>query len=150
MGVLGGAFAAVPMSGRWRLLPPLPRADLQAWNTIFSRSLALKPSAPGTPERIALPVAGDDAAAKAVVMGLVDDTGFDAVDAGSLAESWRMQPGTPAYCTDLDAAALRAALARADRSRMVDDNYAESAAVYTPGVGMDMVNGVEIYRNFTA
>ncbi|MGK5551191.1 hypothetical protein ACSNOI_06210 [Actinomadura kijaniata] len=44
-------------------------------------------------------------------MQLIEDTGFDAVDAGEPAESWRMQPGSPAYCTDLDATALRAALA---------------------------------------
>ncbi|MCG7284448.1 NAD(P)-binding domain-containing protein [Cellulomonas sp. ACRRI] len=126
------------------------RPVIKAWNTIFSRSLALKREAPGTPERLALPVAGDDVVAKATVMQLVEDTGFDAVDAGSLADSWRMQPGTPAYCTDLDAAALRAALARADRSRMAVDAAAEIAAVYRPGTGIDMVNGVEIYRNITA
>jgi hypothetical protein len=72
------------------------------------------------------------------------------VDAGGLAESWRIQPGTPAYRSDLDAVAVRAALARADRSRTVADRYAETAAVYTPGVGMDMVNGVETCRNITA
>lgn len=48
---------------------------------------------------------------------LVSDTGFDAVDAGSLAESWRQQPGTPAYCTELSAAALKKALLAADKER---------------------------------
>jgi predicted dinucleotide-binding enzyme len=43
---------------------------------------------------IALPVAGDDDAAKAVVLRLVDELGFDAVDAGGMDESWRQQPGT--------------------------------------------------------
>lgn len=46
-------------------------------------------------------------------MGLVNQTGFDPVDAGSLAESWRQQPSTPAYCCDFDAAAMRKALAAA-------------------------------------
>ncbi len=68
--------------------------------------------------RIALSVAGDSADAKATVLRLVDDLGFDPVDGGGLDDSWRQQPGTPAYCRDLDAPALRRALAEADRSRI--------------------------------
>jgi hypothetical protein len=109
-----------------------------------------KGQAQGHPDRIALPVAGDDTAAKKVVMQLVEDTGFDAVDAGPLSESWRMEPGSPAYCTDLDAATLRAALARADRARLAGDRDEEIRRVYTPGTGIDMVNGVQIYREVTA
>ena len=71
----------------------------------------------GTAGRIALPVAGDDAAAKAVVMRLVDELGFDAVDAGGLDESWRQQPGTPVYGTDLDAEGVRRALSEASPER---------------------------------
>jgi 8-hydroxy-5-deazaflavin:NADPH oxidoreductase len=55
--------------------------------------------------------------AKRVIIGLVDATGFDGIDAGTLAESWRQQPGNPAYCTDLEADDLRRALSAADRSR---------------------------------
>jgi hypothetical protein len=51
----------------------------------------------GAPGRIALPVAGDDDAAKTVVLKLVGELGFDGVDAGGLDESWRQQPGTPVY-----------------------------------------------------
>lgn len=50
-------------------------------------------------------------------MALVEDTGFDALDAGPLAESWRQQPGTPAYCTDLTRQELPDALATADATR---------------------------------
>ena len=50
-------------------------------------------------------------------MQLVVATGFDALDAGTLDESWRQQPGTPAYCTELMADALRSALAAADKER---------------------------------
>jgi hypothetical protein len=46
----------------------------------------------------------------------VDELGFDPVDAGSLEDSWRQQPGTPCYAADLDAARLKEALAAADRS----------------------------------
>ena len=52
---------------------------------------------------------------KQLVMRLVDDTGFDAVDAGTIADSWRQQLGTPAYCTELTADQLREALGLADR-----------------------------------
>ena len=67
--------------------------------------------------RIALPVAGDDDAAKAVVMQLIDELEFDPVDVGSLDESWRQQPGTPVYTTDLDADGVRRALSQASPER---------------------------------
>jgi hypothetical protein len=52
------------------------------------------------------------------VLRLVDDFGFDALAVGGLSESWRQQTGAPAYCADLDAAALRRALAQAERGRV--------------------------------
>ena len=91
------------------------RPVIKAFNSIIAPSLAEDGRPAGDPARIALPVAGDDADAKRVAIGLVDDAGFDGIDAGSLAESWRQQPGTRAYCTDLGAEALRHALAAADR-----------------------------------
>ncbi|QRN93251.1 NAD(P)-binding domain-containing protein [Archangium violaceum] len=54
-------------------------------------------------------------AAKRIVLGLVSDAGFEGIDAGSLSQSWRQQPGTSAYCTDLTADELRQALADADK-----------------------------------
>ena len=69
------------------------------------------------PERAALPVAGDDAEAKEVVLALLDELGFDGVDAGPLSESWRRQPGTAVYGTDLPAGQLREALASASSER---------------------------------
>jgi len=71
----------------------------------------------GTPGRIALPVAGDDEAAKAIVLRLVDELGFDGVDGGGLDESWRQQPGTPAYAKDFDAEGVRRALSKATKER---------------------------------
>jgi len=62
-------------------------------------------------------VAGDDPAAKAVVMALVDELGFDPLDAGGLGESWRQQPGSPVYAADLDAEGARRALAAARPER---------------------------------
>jgi len=79
----------------------LGRPVVKAWNSIGSDSFARKGTAPGGPGRIALPVAADREADRKVGMQLVEDTGFDAFDAGTLAESWRQQPGAPCYCTDL-------------------------------------------------
>jgi 8-hydroxy-5-deazaflavin:NADPH oxidoreductase len=93
------------------------RPVVKAWNAVLAGSLATKGLPPGAKGRTALPVSGDDPHAKKVAISLVDATGFDGIDAGTLEESWRQQPGTPAYCTDLEADELRRALAAADRSR---------------------------------
>jgi predicted dinucleotide-binding enzyme len=84
---------------------------VKAFNSIFFGDLATQSVPAGTPGRRALPIAGDDASAKAVVAGLIDQFGFDVVDAGSLAEGRRFSPGTPAYNVRLTADELRAALA---------------------------------------
>lgn len=90
---------------------------IKAWNNILAAVLASKGLPAGAEGRIALSVAGDDLVPKKTVMNLVEDTGFEAIDGGSLAESWRQQPITRAYCSELTANALRAALAVADRAR---------------------------------
>ena len=85
----------------------LGRPVVKVFNNIFADHLQNKGLPAGTPGRISLPVAGDDAAAKQKVMLLVEELGFDAVDDGSLHESWRQQPGTPSYGADLRADRLR-------------------------------------------
>ena len=62
-------------------------------------------------------MAGDDERAKAIVLKLVDELGFDGVDAGGLDESWRQQPGTPVYAADFDAEGVRQALWKASKER---------------------------------
>jgi len=98
----------------------LGRPVIKAFNNILAESLLEKGVPRGTTGRIALSVAGDSFEAKATVLRLVDDLGFDSVDGGDLDDSWRQQPGTPAYCRDLEAGALRRALAEADRSRIAE------------------------------
>ncbi|TNC48543.1 3-hydroxyisobutyrate dehydrogenase [Rubellimicrobium rubrum] len=93
------------------------RPLIKAWNALLAQTLANSGAESGAPGRIAIPIAGDDPAAKRIAVELVDLTGFDTVDAGPLAQSWRFQPGTPAYCTELGLEDLRAALAAADRDR---------------------------------
>jgi predicted dinucleotide-binding enzyme len=95
-------------------------AVIKVFNNIYFKHLRERGQAAGTPGRIALPVAGDDPEAKGVVLSLVDALGFDAVDGGTLAESWRQQPGTPVYGTDLDATAVGEALAAASPERPAD------------------------------
>ncbi len=89
----------------------------KVFNGIFWKHLLENGVPRGTAGRIALPVAGDDPAGKKIVMDLVDEIGFDAVDAGTLAESWRQQPNTPVYGTDLDVDGVTRALAEASPER---------------------------------
>lgn len=83
---------------------------IKVFNNIGVPSLMTGGKPAGTPGRIALPVAGDNPVAKATVMALVDELGFDPVDAGTIDDSWRQQPGTPVYGRDYDAEGVRAAL----------------------------------------
>ncbi|AUW58995.1 NADP oxidoreductase [Sphingobium sp. SCG-1] len=94
------------------------RTVVKAWNAIGSDSLARKGKVKGDPDRIAIPVAADSDADRAIGMALVDDTGFDGFDAGTLATSWRQQPGAPGYCTDLKADEMGPALESAEKSRL--------------------------------
>lgn len=95
----------------------LGRPVIKAFNTIAARNLMKRGRPAGSPDRLALSVAGDDERAKAVVLRLVKELGFDAVDAGGLDESWRQQPGTPVYAVNLDADGVRRALAAASPER---------------------------------
>ena len=94
------------------------RPVIKAFNNIAAQSLAMQGAPAGTSGRIALPVAGDDQRSKDIVISLIDELGFDGVDAGTIADSWRQQPGTPAYASDLDLPALRAALKEADPEKV--------------------------------
>lgn len=98
----------------------LGRPVVKAFNNIYAKHLLEHGRPAGDPRRIALPVAGDDPAAKQVVLKLLDELGFDGVDAGTLDESWRQQPGTPVYARDFDAAGVRRALAEASPQRLDD------------------------------
>jgi predicted dinucleotide-binding enzyme len=104
------------VESRW-VSQQLGRPVVKAFNNIYAEHLLKLGKPSGTPGRIALPVAGDDERAKSVVLKLVDELGFDAVDAGKLDDSWRQQPGTPVYAADFDAEGVRRALASASKER---------------------------------
>ena len=105
----------------------LPHAQVvKVFNNIYFRHLRSLARPPGAADRSALPIAGDDAAAKAAATAFLDSIGYDAVDAGPVAESWRQEPGTPVYGapygpfsdetgTPAGSAKIRAALAAALR-----------------------------------
>ena len=88
---------------------------VKAFNHILAAQIISARSARGTANRRALAVAGDDAAAKERVAAFIDALGFDVVDLGTLADSWRIEPGTPGYGAEDDADQLRAHLAAASR-----------------------------------
>ncbi len=103
----------------------LPDAHVvKVFNNIYYKHLESLTRPSGAPDRTALPIAGDDA--KAAVTAYLDSIGYDAVDGGTLADSWRQEPGTPVYGAPYgpftsetghpaDAATIRAALAAAHR-----------------------------------
>lgn len=95
----------------------LGRPVIKAFNNIVADSLLHKALPKGSEGRIALPVSGDDLSSKQLVMALLDAMGFDAIDAGPLSESWRYQPGTPAYCPDPTIQQLPMLLRRAKRDK---------------------------------
>lgn len=88
----------------------LGRPVIKAFNNLLAETLANGGKNSGAEDRIAMAVAGDDSQAKKVIAALVNDAGYDAVDSGRLSESWRHQPGTPAYCTELNEEELKQAL----------------------------------------
>ena len=85
----------------------LQRPVIKAYNSILYRSLVNSGLIKGTASRLALPISGDDKQSKDLVSILVDDSGFDSLDYGSLQDSWRQQPGSPVYCTDLTLTQLK-------------------------------------------
>lgn len=118
----------------------LGRPIAKAWNAIGSDSFARKGKPAGHLDRIAIPVAADSERDRKVAMALVADTGLDAVDAGTLGESWRQQPGAPCYCTDLTRQEMPAALAAAERARLPKRRDLALAAIMERLEGSGMTN----------
>jgi predicted dinucleotide-binding enzyme len=110
------AIEAGTTESRW-VAQQLNRPVIKAFNNIHARHLLELGQPKGTAGRIALPIAGDDHEAKAIILRLIDELGFDGVDAGSLDESWRQQPDTPVYGTNFDAEGVRRGLSEAGRER---------------------------------
>ncbi|WP_286857468.1 MULTISPECIES: NADPH-dependent F420 reductase [Sphingobacterium] len=95
------------------------RPVVKAFNNIVTHSFRKYGQPSGTPGRIALTVSSDNENWKKVAFQLIDETGFDSFDAGSLANSWRQQPGSPPYCTDLTADEMAGAILRSDKKQTI-------------------------------
>ncbi|RZU46076.1 hypothetical protein EV284_0730 [Streptomyces sp. BK022] len=93
---------------------------IKAFNGTYAQDILDRPRPAGDPDRLALPVAGDDEAAKRTVRALIEELGFDTVDAGGITDSWRQQPGTPVYGLQAGVEAVRKALAEASPERPAD------------------------------
>lgn len=103
---------------------------IKAFNGIIASNIVTNANPKGSPKRSALPVAGDNDRAITVVMKLVEEAGFDAFNAGPLADSWRQQPGQPSYCTEpslkelpslLGSADYKKAIAKRDKGKSIVD-----------------------------
>jgi predicted dinucleotide-binding enzyme len=116
---------------RW-VANTLGRSVVKAFNNIWAHDLLTRGRPRGAADRFALPIAGDDPEAKAKVIALTNELGFDAVDAGGLDESWRQQPGSPVYTANRDAAGTAQLLAEASKQRPAElSGSAESPGTWT-------------------
>ncbi|MEH6855258.1 3-hydroxyisobutyrate dehydrogenase [Priestia megaterium] len=95
----------------------LGRPVIKAFNNLLAYTLENEGTCEDSSGRIAMAVAGNDPEQKQVVMDIVHELGFDTVDSGSLNDSWRQQPGTPAYCTELTKEELTKALKKANKEK---------------------------------
>lgn len=101
------------------------RPVIKSFNTLLAYSLSEFGKENGEDGRLAMQVAGDDESEKEVVMGLVDQCGFDPYDAGTLAESWKMQPTSAGYCCDYTIDELKSIK---EKSTQTPESVAENRA----------------------
>jgi predicted dinucleotide-binding enzyme len=106
------------------------RPVIKVLNTIPSKALMAAGRPAGSRDRVALPISGDNTKAKEVVAQLIDQIGFDSVDSGTIAESWRQQPGSPVYCTNPTREELRLWLKKVDRSSLAANREKALKAFY--------------------
>ncbi|PSJ50546.1 NADPH-dependent F420 reductase [Pseudaminobacter soli (ex Li et al. 2025)] len=126
------------------------RPVVKAWNSLMAVTLSTDGKPKGTNGRIAVPIAGDDTRGKVVTGELVDLTGFDPVGAGPLTDSWRLQPGSPAYCTELTRDELIAALASANIHRLAGNRETLITEIATSGGNLTHHEIIALTRRVTA
>ena len=122
------------------------RPVVKVLNTISSKALMAAGRRAGSRDRVALPISGNNPKAKEVVAQLIDRIGFDSVDAGTITESWRQQPGSPVYCTNPTKEELHLWLKNVDRSSLAI-NREKGLKAYYPTRGADYQAQVEAHRS---
>jgi 8-hydroxy-5-deazaflavin:NADPH oxidoreductase len=115
-------------------------------NTVIAKALVEAGRPAGSRDRVAFPISGDNPKAKEVVAQLIDRIGFDSVDAGTIAESWRQQPGSPAYCTNPTKQELEVWLTTVDRSSLTT-NRDKALKAYLAVVDADYRTQVNAHRS---
>jgi len=130
--------------GQW-LSEQLSRPLYRVFNNIEAHDLAAGGRPAGAPGRIALPISGPNGPHLAEVHEIVDQLGFEPVYNGELSESWRHQLGTKTYCTNLNAARLRAELAAAERHQTLEGN--QHIYFTTDTISVSEVDPTAIMRN---
>ncbi|QNK48904.1 NAD(P)-binding domain-containing protein [Brevibacterium sp. PAMC23299] len=129
----------------------LGKPILKAFNNLLAYTLENEGTPEGTSGRIAMAIAGNDVSQKQIIMDVVNQLGFDTVDSGSLSDSWRQQPGTPAYCTELTKEELTKALEKANKEKapfLRDKVIEKLSASNFPLANKDIVNmNREIYNS---
>jgi predicted metal-dependent RNase len=122
---------------------------IKVLNTIPSKALMAAGRPAGSKDRVALPISGDNTKAKEIVAQLIHRIGFDSVDAGTIAESWRQQPGSPVYCTNPTKEELRLWLKKVDRSSLAA-NREKGLKAYYPTRDADYQAQIEAHRSVWA
>src|SRR6266581_2254864 len=122
------------------------RPVIKVLNTISSKALMAAGRPAGSRDRVALPISGDNTKAKEIVAQLIDRIGFDSVDAGTIAESWRQQPGSPVYCTNPTKEELQLWLRKADRSSLAT-NREKALKAFLAVVDADYQTQVKAHRS---
>lgn len=129
----------------------LGKPIIKAFNNLLAHTLENEGTPEGTSGRIAMAIAGNDVSQKQIIMDVVNQLGFDTVDSGSLSDSWRQQPGTPAYCTELTKEELTKALEKANKEKapfLRDKVIEKLSASNFPLANKDIVNmNREIYNS---
>jgi 8-hydroxy-5-deazaflavin:NADPH oxidoreductase len=115
-------------------------------NTVIAKALAEAGRPAGSRDRVAFPISGDNSKAKEIVAQLIDRIGFDSVDGGTIAESWRQQPGSPAYCTNPTKQELELWLKKVDRPSLTT-NREKVLKAYLAVVDADYQTQVNAHRS---
>jgi len=119
---------------------------VKAFNSISSASLISAARTAGASDRVALPISGEVKRSKEAVANLINQLGFDSFDAGSLSESWRQQPGSPVYCTNLALGELRAWLTKVNRKTLPENREKGLQIFSTLPAGFTPHDQVKAYR----
>jgi 8-hydroxy-5-deazaflavin:NADPH oxidoreductase len=128
----------------------IQRPVIKAYNSILYHSLVNSGLPKGTAGRLALPISGDDEQSKNLVSILVDNSGFDSFDYGSLQDSWMQQPGSPVYCTDLTLSQLKKSITKAKKELLPErrEIVLKYILKHDPSLWMDIVKyNREIYES---